>query len=172
MYLKSIKKMPVYAGRQAWTRRESLMSPLMTLSTVSMSFRITSPVDFSSPTLTKDKSLSDISMWRTEAGYFGNWCWLQMKPGRYGWASSNQQKPFQKHEWELEHALFAYCFKDGVCAVLTKGMLMRLWISLFQPSWAQQAWSISVEKNISTNFKSLWIFRKTTEETNTKLPCS
>lgn len=135
--------MTVYAGSP---RRKGLMSLLVTLSTVSMSFGIMSLTDFNIPTLSRDSSPSDISMWYMEAEYFGNWCWLQKQPGRCSWHNSNQQKPFQKHEWELEHSLFAYCSEDGVCAVLTEGVLMRSWTSLFQPSWAQQAWSISLEK--------------------------
>lgn len=84
---------------------------------------------YSSPT--KDSSLPDTSKWRTKPGYFGNWCLLQKQPGICSWASSNQQKPFHRHEWELEHALLAYCFKDRVCAVLAGGMPMRPRTSLF-----------------------------------------
>lgn len=133
------------------------MSPLATFLTVPMSFGITSLSDFNIPVLWKDSSISHISKWHTKAGYFGNWCLLQKQPGICSRASSSQQKPFHRHEWELEHALCAYCSRQSLCCPLRRG--------------ANETLDLSFSSLVEHNKRKTFPLKKKTNKTLSFLKC-
>lgn len=130
-----------------------------------MSFGMTIPSDFNIPVLWKDSSISHISKWHTKAGYFGNWCLLQEQPGICSRASSSQQKPFHRHEWELEHALLADCFRQSLCCPRRRGANETLDLSFYSLVEHNKHKTLPLKKKkISTLSERLQIFRKRIEE--------